>query len=96
METTVWIPILSGLGGFVIAVAALPLKTLSATTKAAESMSKIYKDTVLRLEGDVKDLQKESAEHKAEIEELRSKRCDRVACKNRIPPKSDEQIENNN
>ena len=86
METAVWIPILSALGGFIIAVAALPLKTLSATTKAAESMSKIYKDTVTRLEADVKDLKAETAENKAEIQELRNKRCDRMACKNRIPP----------
>ena len=85
METTVWIPILSGLGGFVIAVAALPLKTLSATTKAAESMSKIYKDTVTRLESDVKYLTEKVDELSIKYEKSEYARCNRVACKSRIP-----------
>jgi hypothetical protein len=86
MDTTILISILSAVGGFVVAVAALPLKTLSATTKAAESMSRVYRDTVTRLEGDVSDLRKETEKNKEEIGELREKRCDRSNCKNRIPP----------
>ena len=90
METTVWIPILSGLGGFVIAVAALPLKTLSATTKVAESMSKIYKDTVTRLQSDVKDLTEKVEELSAKYEKSEYARCNRVSCKNRIPLRNED------
>lgn len=78
---------ISAMVGFATALLALPFQTLAANSKAMKTLTTVFNDTIDRLKADVKDLQKDFDDMKAEAEKLKALRCDRYSCKNRIPPK---------
>lgn len=82
--------IISAAVGFAAALVALPIQTLVANSNAMKTLSEVYKNTVVRLQDDVKELSGKIESLTIEAEKWKSLRCDRLGCKNRIPPKPEE------
>lgn len=72
--------LISAIVGFATALLALPFQTLAANNRAMKTLTGVFNDTINRLRDDVKELNDK-------IEEMKPFRCERMSCKQRIPPK---------
>jgi hypothetical protein len=80
MDTLMTSPIISAVAGFLAALLVLPIQTIVANSKAMKTIQQVYGGTIRTLETQVAKLEKE-------VNRWKSIRCERVGCKNRLPPK---------
>lgn len=67
---------LTGIGALVNSIA----NAKSAVSKATQVVEEVYGQVIKTLKAEVKELQ-------AKVDKLEPARCDKIGCKNRIPPK---------